>query len=128
MNHRRAPHAFDLALQQARRLLIVGFGALALAALALQPAAAQSAEGVQTPTSSSPTTPAQAASAEEAPPQGGLSIGVAFARADGNGDGQLSPQEASRLPAISMRFAEFDSDASGQLNMMEFETGALRQP
>jgi hypothetical protein len=48
----------------------------------------------------------------------------AFDRADANKDGQLSPKEASKLPAISQRFKELDTDKNGMLSREEFEKGA----
>ena len=52
------------------------------------------------------------------------SIEALFKRVDTNGDGQLSAEEATRLPAISARFDEIDADRDGQLNASEFHTGA----
>lgn len=49
---------------------------------------------------------------------------AAFDRADTNKDGQLSPQEASKLPAIGQRFKELDTDQNGSLSRQEFEKGA----
>ncbi len=49
---------------------------------------------------------------------------MAFDRADANKDGQLSPQEAAKLPAIGQRFKELDTDKNGMLSREEFEKGA----
>ena len=49
---------------------------------------------------------------------------AAFDRADTNKDGQLSAQEAAKLPAIGQRFKELDSDHNGTLSRSEFEKGA----
>lgn len=49
---------------------------------------------------------------------------AAFDRADVNKDGQLSAQEAAKLPAIVQRFKELDADKSGTLSRAEFEKGA----
>jgi hypothetical protein len=48
---------------------------------------------------------------------------AAFDRADTNKDGQLSPQEAAALPAISQRFKELDTDQNGSLSRAEFDKG-----
>lgn len=50
----------------------------------------------------------------------------AFDRADTDKDGQLSMQEAARLPAISQRFKEFDTDGNGTLSRAEFEKAVQR--
>ena len=47
----------------------------------------------------------------------------AFDRADANKDGQLSAQEAAKLPAISQRFNELDTDKNGSLSRSEFDKG-----
>jgi len=49
---------------------------------------------------------------------------AAFDRADTNKDGQLSAQEAAKLPAIVQRFKELDADHNGTLSRAEFEKGA----
>jgi EF hand len=56
---------------------------------------------------------AQAPSAAEA----------AFKRADANGDGKLTKEEAARLPAIAAKFEELDKDKDGALSMSEFTAG-----
>lgn len=50
----------------------------------------------------------------------------AFARADSNGDGQLTQGEAERYPAVAERFREFDTDRNGMLSREEF-IQALKQ-
>ena len=52
------------------------------------------------------------------------SAGASFDRADANHDGQLSAQEAARLPAISQRFKALDTNRDGALSRTEFEAGA----
>lgn len=49
----------------------------------------------------------------------------AFNRADADKDGKLSEKEATKLPAISQRFKELDTDQSGSLSPSEFEKGLL---
>jgi hypothetical protein len=51
-------------------------------------------------------------------------IEAAFARADTNGDGKLSREEAQRFPEIAARFAELDRDRDGFLSFAEFAVGA----
>jgi Ca2+-binding EF-hand superfamily protein len=48
---------------------------------------------------------------------------AAFKRADANGDGKLSKEEAARLPAIAAKFDELDKDKDGALSMAEFMAG-----
>lgn len=48
---------------------------------------------------------------------------AAFAKADQDGDGKLSPAEAARLPAVAERFAQLDKDGDGALSSTEFMTG-----
>ncbi|MFP5468077.1 MAG: EF-hand domain-containing protein [Gammaproteobacteria bacterium] len=50
-------------------------------------------------------------------------ISAAFDRADSDGNGQLNPQEAKRLPAVSQRFARLDRNGDGQLSRQEFYRG-----
>lgn len=51
-------------------------------------------------------------------------IEAAFARGDGNGDGQLSRDEAQRFPEIAARFDALDLDHDGFLSLVEFSVGA----
>ncbi len=51
---------------------------------------------------------------------------AAFARADANGDGRLSREEAQRLPAVAERFDEFDANGDRMLSREEFHRGILQ--
>ena len=51
-------------------------------------------------------------------------IEAAFTRADTNGDGKLSREEAQRFPEIAARFDELDTDHDGFLSLIEFSVGA----
>lgn len=46
---------------------------------------------------------------------------AAFARADANKDGRLSPKEAELLPAVAQRFDMLDSNRDGFLSREEFD-------
>ena len=48
---------------------------------------------------------------------------AAFQRADSNGDGKLSREEAARLPAIFAKFDEIDTNKDGFLSFDEFSAG-----
>ncbi|MFC7435601.1 EF-hand domain-containing protein [Hydrogenophaga bisanensis] len=50
-------------------------------------------------------------------------ISAAFDRADRDGDGHLSPQEAEHLPAVAQRFTALDRDGDGKLSRKEFHQG-----
>ena len=50
---------------------------------------------------------------------------AAFTRADGNGDGKLSKEEAARMPAIAAKFDELDVNKDGSLSMEEFAAGYM---
>jgi EF hand len=60
------------------------------------------------------------AQAQSAAPAGKEAAEAAFKRADANGDGKLSKDEAARLPEIAARFDELDKDKDGALSMAEY--------
>lgn len=94
-----------------RYSLLAGLTSAALVAVAQTPA---------TPTPAA--TPKQAA-APSAKDKAGME--VAFSRADVNGDGKISKDEAARMPAISAKFEELDGNKDGGLSMEEFSTGYM---
>ena len=53
---------------------------------------------------------------------------AAFRGADTNKDGQLSREEAGKLPAIAARFDELDKNKDGGLSWDEFRSGYRAQP
>lgn len=53
---------------------------------------------------------------------------AAFDRADANGDGKLSREEAQRLPAVAERFDAIDTDGDRGLSREEFQRGVAHQP
>lgn len=48
---------------------------------------------------------------------------AAFTKADVNGDGKLSKEEAAKLPAIAAKFDKLDADKDGSLTLAEFAAG-----
>jgi Ca2+-binding EF-hand superfamily protein len=85
---------------QARHIIDLTLASLALAGAAAAPTVGRSQ-----------TAPADAA------------LRASFARADTNGDGRLSKEEAKRLPALAARFDELDTDRDGLLSYAEFAAG-----
>jgi hypothetical protein len=49
----------------------------------------------------------------------------AFTWAHANNDGALSPQEASRMPAIAAKFSELDKNSDGVLSKAGFSVGCF---
>lgn len=78
-------------------------------------------EGTAPSAAGKPATAFSSANALQAPRAASQ---TAFDRADDNRDGQLSAQEADRLPAIGNRFQELDTDNNGVLSFEEFYEGA----
>ena len=50
---------------------------------------------------------------------------ASFGRADANGDGKVSKEEAAKLPAIAARFDELDKNKDGVLSPEEFAAGLV---
>ena len=48
---------------------------------------------------------------------------AAFTKADANGDGKVSKDEAAKLPAIAAKFDMLDKDKDGSLTLAEFAAG-----
>jgi hypothetical protein len=83
--------------------------------------------GFTPPIPHSATTPSPALAPQLGNPAGASALqaqnsqaGAAFARADTNKDGQLSPQEAVMLPAISEKFQALDRNRDKFLSLEEF--------
>jgi hypothetical protein len=80
----------------------------------------------QTTAPTAPTAPAATPKATAAPSaKDKASMEVAFSRADANGDGKVSKEEAARMPAISSKFEELDGNKDGGLSMDEFSVGYM---
>ncbi|MCW5664940.1 MAG: EF-hand domain-containing protein [Piscinibacter sp.] len=60
---------------------------------------------------------AQTAAADPAAAQ------AAFKKADANGDGKLSKDEAAKLPKIASMFDTLDQNKDGALDLAEFSAG-----
>ena len=52
-----------------------------------------------------------------------LAIEGAFAKADANGDGKITKDEAVKMPEISAKFDALDKDRDGALTLAEFAAG-----
>lgn len=63
-----------------------------------------------------PTAPAPDAKAR-------MAAEAAFTKADMNGDGRVSKDEAAKLPDIAARFDALDKDKDGALTLAEFAAG-----
>ena len=55
--------------------------------------------------------------------KGRMAMEAAFSRADADGDGKVSKEEAGRLPAIAVKFDLLDKDQDGTLTLSEFAAG-----
>ncbi len=86
-------------------------------------AAAQATSPAQ-PQAPAPQTQAPAAT-DAAAASNASAADTAFKRADVNGDGKLSSDEARQYPALAGKFTEFDKDADGALSSQEFSAGVM---
>lgn len=67
-----------------------------------------------------PATPASPAT-PNAPSR--MVVEAAFTKADANGDGKVTRDEAAKMPEIAGKFATLDRDKSGALSLAEFAMG-----
>lgn len=94
------------------RFLLPNFEACSVALFAACAIGTAGGAHAQTPTNTSTSTSSS----------GRSRVGdTAFARADSNKDGKLSPEEARLLPAIFERFEQIDVDKDRFLSRAEFE-------
>lgn len=94
--------------------------ALLLAACSLATSLAVSAQTTEPAPSLMPVTAATAEPPSPGQPVIHRQADAAFARADSNHDGKLSRTEAERLPAISLRFDQLDTNKDQYLSRDEF--------
>ena len=66
---------------------------------------------------------AQIAAAPAPDAKARMAVEAAFAKADANGDGKVSKDEAAKMPEISAQFATLDKDKDGALTLAEFAAG-----
>jgi Ca2+-binding EF-hand superfamily protein len=52
-----------------------------------------------------------------------MAVEAAFSKADVNGDGRVSKDEADKLPEIAAKFDVLDKDKDGALTLAEFAAG-----
>lgn len=55
--------------------------------------------------------------------KGRMALEAAFTKADTNGDGKITKDEASKVPEISGKFEMLDKDKDGALTLAEFAAG-----
>lgn len=66
---------------------------------------------------------AQTAAAPAPDAKARMAVEAAFAKADANGDGKVSKDEAAKMPEISAKFEALDRDKDGSLTLAEFAAG-----
>ncbi len=52
-----------------------------------------------------------------------MAVEAAFTKADANGDGRISKEEAAKVPELAGRFEMLDKDKDGSLTLAEFAAG-----
>ncbi|MFT3954241.1 MAG: EF-hand domain-containing protein [Piscinibacter sp.] len=52
-----------------------------------------------------------------------MALEAAFTKADANGDGKITKDEAAKVPEISAKFDVLDKDKDGALTLAEFAAG-----
>lgn len=55
--------------------------------------------------------------------KGRMAVEAAFTKADANGDGKVTKDEAAKMPEVSARFDTLDKDKDGALTLAEFAAG-----
>jgi hypothetical protein len=108
-------------------LFIAGTAASAYAQTATPQAPAAQTPAAQTPAVQAPAPQATPAEPAVQPTTGSgtkadttLKVDASFKRADANGDGKLSSNEAGKFPALAAKFAALDKDKDGFLSADEF--------
>jgi Ca2+-binding EF-hand superfamily protein len=66
---------------------------------------------------------AQTAAAPVPDAKARMAVEAAFSKADANGDGKVSKDEAAKMPEISAKFDALDKDKDGALTLAEFAAG-----
>lgn len=55
--------------------------------------------------------------------KGRMAVEAAFTKADANGDGRITKDEAAKVPEIAGKFEVLDKDKDGALTLAEFAAG-----
>jgi Ca2+-binding EF-hand superfamily protein len=55
--------------------------------------------------------------------KGRMAVEAAFTKADANGDGKVTKDEAAKMPEIAGKFDSLDKDKDGALTLAEFAAG-----
>lgn len=113
------PASFD-----AQSVMLLAFAALAVSLSAGGSLHAQTHDGALSPVSTPPAVVAQAAPAIPPNRTTAGDVDAAFKRADRNGDGRLSREEAEHFPMLAQRFGQADGNRDGFLSRAEFDAAA----